>query len=536
MSNELLAALVRSSLAAAVAILAVAAGRSALRRLAGSRMAYAAWLIVPIASAASLLPARSVVTVISRAPDALPALPGGVVSAARTVPPVPIAHIQVNWPDVALGVWLMGSVLGLAWLLWRQHRFLAEIGPVRRDGQILRACRSTAGPAVVGVFAPRILVPSDFEQRFSPREQGVILAHERNHIAHGDPAINAAVLVWQCLNWFNPLAHVAARMLRLDQEFACDAAVIARFPKARRSYAEAMLKAQTASMALPLGCYWPAGATSALEQRLVLLQAPPPSRRRHALGAGAAALLALLTSLAVWGAQPTRHVILRMSAANASASSSAFVRHAEQVTPAPVPVKTTVADEAAERPQTAADAAAASIPDPPPAPVDASPDAVARRAVSFVNNWVNTWKAPQPPELSHSPVEDGARDPVPHGAGATPDGWLPRLQAGASIEMAVGTMLPSGKFLGQHVTYRQGDTFTAGTMNSDRRYGLVPGARQIGDKVEFHPALYLDGQLIGSGTATIASGETAQVVLDSGQTVTVSAVLHASADGPPRPG
>lgn len=501
MSSEVLAALARSNLAAAVAILAVMAARPALRRFAGAKITYAAWLVVPIASAASLLPAKSVITVVSRTSGALATAAGGAISAAGAVPPVLAAHVPVNGPDVALSVWLAGAVLGLAWLLWRQHRFLAEIGPVRRDGQILRACRSTAGPAVIGVFAPRILVPADFEQRFSPREQEVVLAHERNHIAQGDPRINAAVLAWQCLNWFNPLAHMAARLLRLDQEFACDAAVMARFPKARRSYAEAMLKAQTASMALPLGCYWPAGATSALEQRLVLLQAPPPSPRRRALGAGAAASLALLLSLAVWSAQPVRRIVLQMSAASAAPSSIAPLPHAERVTPALDPVKVVIAAKVAQRPHTAADPAPTSIPDPPPAP-----------------------------------VEDDPRPPMTVAFGVRPEGWLPRLQPGASIDMSIGTVLPGGKFLGQHVTYRQGDTFTSGSMNSDWRYLLVPGARQVGDKVEFHPALYLDGQLIGSGKGIVAPGETAQVMLDNGQTVSVSAVLHAGADGPPRPG
>jgi beta-lactamase regulating signal transducer with metallopeptidase domain len=501
MSSELLAALARSNLAAAAAILAVAAARPALRRLAGARLTYAAWLVVPIASAASLLPPRSIVTVVPSLPSAAAALTRGAISAPRTVAPAVTAHVDVNWSDVALGVWLLGAVLGLAWLLWRQHRFLAEIGPVRRDGQILRACRSTAGPAVVGVFAPKILVPADFGQRFSPREQEVVLAHEQNHLAQGDPQINALVLVWQCLNWFNPLAHMAARLLRLDQEFACDASVMVSFPKARRSYAEAMLKAQTASMALPLGCYWPAGATSALEQRLVLLQAPPPSPRRHALGAGAAALLALLTSFVVWSAQPVRRIMLQMPAASAAPYPTARARHVEQVTAHPVPVKTGIADEVAQRPQIAADAAPASIPDPPPALVEGDPRPQA--TVTF---------------------------------GVRPDAWLPRLQPGASIDMSISTILPGGKLLRQETTYHQGDTFTSGSMNFDRRYLLVPGARQVGDKVEYHPALYLDGKLIGSGRGIVASGETAQVVLDNGQTVTVGAVLHAGADGPPRPG
>jgi beta-lactamase regulating signal transducer with metallopeptidase domain len=503
MTSEILSALARSNLASAAAILAVAAARPWLRRFAGAGVAYAAWLVVPVAGAASFLPARTVVSVIAQRPMAAAALPHGMASSMAAAPAMGEALLRIDWQDALLGLWLLGVALGVAWLVWRQHRFLAGIGPVRRDGPILRAQHSTAGPAVVGVFTPKILTPADFDRRFSPREREVVLAHERNHIAKGDPMINALVLLWQCLNWFNPLAHIGARLLRLDQEFACDAAVMRRFPNARRSYAEAMLKAQTAATALPLGCYWPATATSALEQRLVLLQAPPLSRKRHALGVGATALLALLTSVTVWGAQPVRRIVLQMATASASPSPIAPQVFGQRADPEPVRVKTPVADGVAQRPQTAASAA------PAPAPI------------------------PNPPP---APVED---DPKPQATvvfGVRPDGWLPRLRPGVSIDMSISTVLPAGRLVGEHVTYHQGDTFTSGSVNFDRRYLLVPGARQVDDKIEFHPALYLDGELIGSGKATVASGETAQVVLDNGQTVSVGAVLHAGADGPPRPG
>ncbi|HEY3948882.1 M56 family metallopeptidase [Phenylobacterium sp.] len=501
MESEILAALARSNLASATAILAVAAVRPLLRRFAGAGVAYAAWLVVPVAAMACLLPARSVVTVIARAPAVPPPPREGLTSLAAAAPPTGEAAFRIDWQAVLLCAWLAGAVIGVAWLLWRQHRFMAGIGPVRRDGQILRAQHSMAGPAVIGVLAPRILAPADFDRRFSAREQEVVLAHERNHIATGDPAINALVLLWQCLNWFNPLVHFAARALRLDQEFACDAAVMARFPRARRSYAEAMLKAQTAAMALPLGCYWPAAAASALEQRLVLLNAPRLPVGRRAAGAGGAVLLALMTSLAVWAAQPAHRIVRLAPEAGVSPLPASRPSRMEQVTPYPVPVKAAVAGEVASAPLTAADVAAASIANAPPASVQDDPG---------------------PPTTIDYAVR--------------PDGWLPRLRPGVSIDMSISTVLPNGKLLGEHVTYRQGTAYTSGSVNFVPRYLLVPGARQVGDKVEFHPALYLDGQLIGSGAATVASGEAAELVLDNGQKVSVGAVLHAGSDGPPRPG
>ena len=56
--------------------------------------------------------------------------------------------------------------------------------------------------------------------------------------------MNAVVALIQCLCWFNPLVHLAARWIRFDQELACDAAVIAERPGLRRPYAEALLKTQ----------------------------------------------------------------------------------------------------------------------------------------------------------------------------------------------------------------------------------------------------------------------------------------------------
>src|SRR6185503_20979525 len=98
--------------------------------------------------------------------------------------------------------------------------------------------------AVVGALDPHVVVPSDFEARFDAEERVLVLAHEWAHLRRQDARVNALVALLQCAFWFNPLVHLAARAIRMDQELACDAAVIAQFPEARRRYAEAMLKTQ----------------------------------------------------------------------------------------------------------------------------------------------------------------------------------------------------------------------------------------------------------------------------------------------------
>src|SRR5690606_17264510 len=119
------------------------------------------------------------------------------------------------------------------------------------------------------------------------RERALILAHEEVHRRRGDAWINGFAAALQALNWFNPLLHHAVGRFRLDQELACDAAVIARFPEARRHYADAMLKAQLAGQPrqelwLPVGCTWPSRPT--LKERILMLKRSRPPRRTRIAG------------------------------------------------------------------------------------------------------------------------------------------------------------------------------------------------------------------------------------------------------------
>ena len=83
--------------------------------------------------------------------------------------------------------------------------------------------RGEAGPAVLGFLRPRIVTPDGFQTHFTPQEQAAILTHERVHLARQDARINALAALLRCLCWFNPLIHLGARWLRIDQELACDA-------------------------------------------------------------------------------------------------------------------------------------------------------------------------------------------------------------------------------------------------------------------------------------------------------------------------
>ncbi len=275
MTSEALTALVRADLAASLAILAVLILRLPARALFGARLAYGLWLLVPAVFLANLAPPRT---------------------ATGLDEPVPAAaelsaRLAAMLDGPAPAVWLAGALVAAALVAWNQHRFLQ------------RAARGEAGPAVVGVFAPRMVAPADHHRIYTPEERALVRAHERAHIDRGDPRVNALIAFGQCLNWFNPLIHVAARYARMDQELACDATVMARHPRQRRRYAETLLKTQLAPTALPLGCHWTAHP---LETRIAMLAAPSPSDRRVAAGGLALTTLAMVAVYAAWAAQPER--------------------------------------------------------------------------------------------------------------------------------------------------------------------------------------------------------------------------------------
>jgi hypothetical protein len=124
----------------------------------------------------------------------------------------------------------------------------------------------------------------------------------------GDARINGLAALMQCVCWFNPLAHAAVFAMRIDQELACDATVAEWYPRARRAYAAAMLKAQLAPMRLPLGCAWSPRGTHPLKLRIAMLKRSLPGTRRAATGSRVVALVCVTAGCMSWAAQPPRAV------------------------------------------------------------------------------------------------------------------------------------------------------------------------------------------------------------------------------------
>lgn len=87
-------------------------------------------------------------------------------------------------------------------------------------------------PALSGWIKPRLLLPDDFETRYSLPQRRLIIQHEIQHWRRKDIQCNWIAWILLSTQWFNPIIWLSYRRFRADQEMACDADVMGRYPEA----------------------------------------------------------------------------------------------------------------------------------------------------------------------------------------------------------------------------------------------------------------------------------------------------------------
>jgi beta-lactamase regulating signal transducer with metallopeptidase domain len=94
------------------------------------------------------------------------------------------------------------------------------------DGRLVLVSRDV-GPAVVGVWQPRVVLP-EWSLQLTPAERELMLAHEEEHLRARDPWLLACGIIALMLAPWNVALWWQWRRLRLAVEMDCDARVIAR--------------------------------------------------------------------------------------------------------------------------------------------------------------------------------------------------------------------------------------------------------------------------------------------------------------------
>ena len=135
-------------------------------------------------------------------------------------------------------VWIIGVGIMLLWGVISYIRLKHRTSPslLLRDNIYL--CDSISSPFILGIFKPRIYLPSSI----TDGEMQHVIAHENAHIARRDQIFKPLGFLILSVYWFNPLCWVAYILFCRDVEGACDEKAIAKMDGGeRREYSSALL-------------------------------------------------------------------------------------------------------------------------------------------------------------------------------------------------------------------------------------------------------------------------------------------------------
>ena len=270
-------------------MLLVLAVRRPVAHFFGASWAYALWLLPALRLLMPQFPALSTPVSVPSITVVLPAM-------EAAAAPLPATGGGTDWILVLLALWAGGAVAFVIWHQSSYSAFLLSIGSSPRPGdppeyggiQVIES-EAVDGPVAVGMFERRIVVPPLFNWHYSEAEQRLALEHELVHHRRGDLWWNMAALAVLALNWFNPVAWIAYRAFRDDQELACDAAVARRAPDRCHDYASALVKAASHPGQVAT-C--PLNRADLLKRRLKMMKNHRATKARTAGGAAALAILA----------------------------------------------------------------------------------------------------------------------------------------------------------------------------------------------------------------------------------------------------
>ena len=133
-------------------------------------------------------------------------------------------------------VWLAGMAVLLGWAAFSWLRLRRQVAASIRVGKQVYLCDDISSPFILGIFRPRVYLPSGLEGETLQS----VLRHEGAHLRRRDhwwkPLGHLLVAVY----WFHPLIWAAYVLLCRDIELACDERVVRDMDRA--AYSQALLQ------------------------------------------------------------------------------------------------------------------------------------------------------------------------------------------------------------------------------------------------------------------------------------------------------
>ncbi|MEO1009223.1 MAG: M56 family metallopeptidase [Planctomycetota bacterium] len=247
---------------------------------------------------------------------------------AATVSPPEVTEVggasaSVPWSAVLLGLWCAGSAAVAAGSLVRVRRFDRLLGRTSREADagtraMVRDLARRLGlrrPPAVRIVDARLsplvwwaggrvtlVVPAGLRSELSEAELRWVLAHELAHIRRRDHVVRWLEWLACVLCWWNPIAWLARRGLRTNEEICCDALVLRCLRPGGKPYAGALVRVaeflaapahRPPASAPPMACAMHTGGPLERRFRMIMkdrTKATPRWMLAGALAAGVALL------------------------------------------------------------------------------------------------------------------------------------------------------------------------------------------------------------------------------------------------------
>ncbi len=156
--------------------------------------------------------------------------------------------------SLILAFWSLKRVLAFHSLL-RQAAQPAPSHVQQEAERLARALGLSRAPAIVVTAARlsplvwwiggevRVVLPRELVNELDPTDLRHVLAHELAHVRRGDHRVRWVEWATAVAFWWNPIAWLARRNLRANEELCCDALVLETLSPEPRAYAHSLLLA-----------------------------------------------------------------------------------------------------------------------------------------------------------------------------------------------------------------------------------------------------------------------------------------------------
>ncbi len=124
-------------------------------------------------------------------------------------------------------IWIFGMLVLAFFSMISFIKLKRDVSASLPIGNGMYICDTIHSPFILGMFCPKIYIPSDL----SEKQISFVMAHEKMHLKRKDNYWKIIGFLFVIVYWFHPLIWIAYILFCRDIEFACDEAVIKTMEK-----------------------------------------------------------------------------------------------------------------------------------------------------------------------------------------------------------------------------------------------------------------------------------------------------------------